>query len=156
STSKVTRFFLNFAKGNSGRGLVMLAHAINKRRIESNERLYNVYRPNSGLSSRLETLAEIKKRCRKVITRRSATGRVRPRNTFSSANFARAKHAPDGATFLPRVCTNLNARNIRRTDKRGDVPTSHVYKFAGARGRDGTPFAGPSGVCFLQICTRTR
>src|SRR5690349_15006797 len=47
-----------------------------------------------------------------------------PRNPFSRANSAHAKHAPDG----------------------GDVPTSREYEFARARGRNVTL----SGVCFVR------
>ena len=63
-------FYLAIEEKVAGKKGVMLAHMRQGKRHKdkqgNKERLYNVYKPNTGLQGRGESLAEIKKKFRKV------------------------------------------------------------------------------------------
>jgi hypothetical protein len=50
-----------------------LIHELSKKRIATGERLFNVYRPNTGLNPRMETLEELKKKLKKVLPDEAAS-----------------------------------------------------------------------------------
>ncbi|VDO93835.1 unnamed protein product [Soboliphyme baturini] len=56
-----------YACGNEKKTFIALVCAINKRHIDTGEKLFNLYRPNTGLNSRVETLSHIKQRYKKIM-----------------------------------------------------------------------------------------